>query len=113
MHRLALAVPILAIGFAVLASDDARPDRIGQKFDHAVLTDLDGKAFALKNLGDRSAIVVAFLSFDCPVSNNYASTLSELSKQLAAKRVAFVAVAPCDEPSAEIRKRAEEFKIAF
>jgi hypothetical protein len=103
------------MGLAIAASpndEGARPDRIGQKFDHVIFTDLNGQAQPLKMAARKSALVVAFLSFDCPVSNSYVESLKEITRQQA-DRVGVVGVIPGDDPSAELKKKLSEFKIEF
>ncbi len=58
------------------------------------------------------AVVVVFVSFDCPIAKSYLAPLGELSKAYADKSVAVVGVCP-EEGPAEVKKRAAEFKLAF
>jgi hypothetical protein len=113
-----MRLPTLAICFAIAGiviaanppEDTARPDRIGQRLDHVVVTDFDGASTALKMPAGKSALVVAFMSFDCPVSNSYVEPLKEIVKQHG-DRVGLVAVVPSDDPIAELKKKISEFKI--
>ena len=47
---------------------------------NVAFTDAADKPFALYDLKDRKAIVVVFLSFECPMSTNYAEPLADLAK---------------------------------
>src|SRR6266542_1563128 len=58
------------------------------------------------------AVVVVFISFECPVAKSYIAPLGELAKTYAEKGVTLVAVCPDDGP-AEVKKQAAEFKVAF
>ena len=87
-------------------------DKLGKKIDALVFTGLDGSAVPMIAMKDAKAIVITFLSFDCPVSNDYSTTLTLLYKQYADKGVVFAAVSPDGDP-AELRKHADEFKIPF
>src|SRR5207249_2862355 len=59
---------------------------------------------------DAKAVVVVFVSFECPVAKSYFAPLGELAKAYAAKGVAVVAVCP-DEGAAEVKTHAAEFKL--
>jgi peroxiredoxin len=72
-----------------------------------------GKAVAWKDLAGDKATVVVFLSFDCPISNGYATPLAELADVYAKKGVKFVGICPCDDSAADIAKKAKEFKLPF
>jgi peroxiredoxin len=106
-----LAVCLLAPGFA----QNARPanSKIGNKIDNFTLKDAAGKPFALYDLREKKAIVVVFLSFDCPVSTNYSPTLVGLMKDYSERGVAFVGICPCDDDAAQVAKQAKEFGIPF
>ncbi|MCE9531650.1 MAG: redoxin family protein [Planctomycetes bacterium] len=106
-----LALAVLCGPVAAQAEVPVVIDRLGKKID-ATFTDLNGKPAPLSAFKDKKAIVVVFLSFDCPVSNSYAVTLTEMNKQYGDKGAAFVAVSTSDDP-AEVRKQASEFKIPF
>src|SRR5262249_18113202 len=68
--------------------------------------DADGKSAAWADLTGAKATVVVFLAFDCPVSNSYATPLSELATAYAGKGVKFIGMCPCDDPAAAIVKQA-------
>src|SRR5262249_36821744 len=67
----------------------------------------------LHDLKDRDAVVVVFLSFDCPVSRGYTANLAELAKTYGERKVAFLGVCPGDEELAALAKHAEEFALGF
>jgi len=97
---------------AVRAEPALVTEKLGKKIDSVIFTDLDGKPAPMNAIKDKKAIVVVFLSFDCPVSNDYSTTLTELHRQFAPQGVAFIAVSTSDD-RAEIKKLAGEFKIPF
>lgn len=115
MPRFACATAALLLLAAASPAADPTPatDRLNKKIDNFTLTAADGKAAALHDLTDRKAVVVVFLSFDCPVSNHYATTLAELHAAHADQGVAFAGVVPGDEPAAAVVKKAAEFKLPF
>jgi peroxiredoxin len=109
----------LAAGMALLAGA-ARPetppsnDKINKRIDNFTLKDTGGKPTALYDLKHRKAVVVVFLSFDCPVSNSYAPALAELAKTYGPQGVAFLAVNSSDEgDAAHFAKQAAGYKLSF
>src|SRR5262249_12728687 len=98
---LTLALACLA-GLAPPARPDAKPanDKINTKVGNFTLTYVGGRPFALHDVKDARAVVVVFLSFDCPVSNSYAQPLAELHRAYAPKAVAFLRVALADDARA-------------
>src|SRR5207248_3195301 len=63
---------------------------------------------------DRKAVVVVFLSFECPVSTSYAPVLAALAKTYASKGVAFLAVNSSDDgDAAQFARQAAEYKLPF
>lgn len=61
----------------------------------------------------RKAVVIAFLSFDCPMSTSYSTQLTDLAKTYGPKGVGFVGVCPCDDDAALVAKHADQYKLAF
>ena len=121
LARLGFAFAVIAFGAAVVGlrtpatGADPAPstDRLNKAVDNVTFTDGGGKASALKDHAGKTATVVVFLSFDCPVSNSYASTLAALHKTYAEKGVGFVALVPTDDDAAKVAKKAAEFKYPF
>jgi peroxiredoxin len=113
------AVPLLSLAVSLAAlpapASDPPPstDRLNKEIDNVAVTDAAGKPAALKDHAGKTATVVAFLSFDCPVSNGYAATLAELHKTYSAKGVGFLAFVPTDDDAARVAKKAAEFKYPF
>jgi peroxiredoxin len=99
---------------AARVEDPPSNDKINKKIDNFALRDAKGQPVALYDLKDKKAVVVVFLSFECPVSNSYASTLAELAKTYTEKGVAFLAVNSSDDGDvAQFAKQAAEMKIPF
>ena len=70
-------IVLVTLGLASIASatnpKDSKPDSvIGTKAPAPNLTALDGKAVNFDTLRGKTATVVVFISFECPVSNSYA-----------------------------------------
>src|SRR5262245_66639398 len=103
MYRFVCATAALVLLAAVGSAADpsAATDRLNKKIDNVALTAADGKSGALHDLKDRKAVVVVFLSFDCPVSNHYATTLAEMHKTYSDKGVRFLGVVSSDDAPAD------------
>jgi peroxiredoxin len=110
---LAVAI-LLTVATAARAGDAPSTDKINTKITNFTLNDDKGKAVSLHDsFKDAKAVVVVFLSFDCPVSTSYSTTLIELHKNYSGKGVAFLAVCDDDLDAAALAKQAAEFKIPF
>jgi peroxiredoxin len=111
---LALAFVISASAYRGIAQEDAAGTRLGKTIDDFTLADPTGKPVALHDFKERKAVVVVFLSFECPVSVSYSQTLASLHEKYAPRSVAFLGIS-CnpDENAAELAKRVQEFKLPF
>ncbi|MBA4192054.1 MAG: hypothetical protein C0467_29095 [Planctomycetaceae bacterium] len=72
----------------------------------------EGKAFTPYSRGTK-AVVVAFLSFRCPVARDYIEPLSKIAAEYGSKGVTVVGVIPTDDSSADVAKLATEYRAAF
>lgn len=109
-----LGLLIVSAGTSVRAGSDVTVDKLNKKIDNITLHDAKGKARSLYELQNKKAIVIVFLSFDCPVSTSYSSILAELAKTYRDKQVAFVAVNSSDDgDAAHIAQQAAEYKLPF
>ncbi len=89
-------------------------DKLNKKIDNFTLTDDQGKAHSLHGFKDPKAVVVVFLSFECPIANSYAPLLAELHKTYSSKGVHFLAVNASDDLTAtQLAEKAGEFKLPF
>src|SRR4051794_17393810 len=77
-----LMVPVAA---ALLGAGVSRADggpstaRLGKSIENVTLRDAAGTTWALHDQKDRKAVVVVFLSFECPVSTSYAQPLADMA----------------------------------
>jgi peroxiredoxin len=95
-------------------ADNPITTNLGKKIANIPFTDADGKTTHLYELKDKKAIVLVFLSFECPVSTSYSQPLAEIADDLAKREVAFFALtANQEETPAEVVKHAKEFKLPF
>jgi peroxiredoxin/mono/diheme cytochrome c family protein len=109
-----LAGLLLSAGTECRAGPDVVVDKLNKKIDNVTLKDAVGTPRSLYDLKDKKAIVVVFLSFECPVSTSYSSVLAEMAKTYRDKQVAFVAVNSSDDgDAAHFSKQAREYKLPF
>jgi peroxiredoxin len=114
--RLAVLVTLASAMFAGAPRADQAPstDKLNKKIEDFTLQDGAGKAVSLYGLKDRKAVVVVFLSFDCPVSTSYSTALTGLARTYEKRGVAFLAVNSSDEDdAATLARKAEEHKLPF
>jgi peroxiredoxin len=87
---------------------------VGQKIANISFTGADGKTFALHDFKGKKAVVLVFLSFDCPVSTSYSQPLADIAGEYQKQGCAFVGLTTNqDETAAEVAKHAKEFNVAF
>ena len=118
MRVTALGLAILSIAcLTTLASadeEDAASTRLGKTIEDFKLVDGAGKQVALSDFKDRKAVVIVFLSFECPVSTGYSQTLATLHEKYQPRGVGFLGISCNPEMSAaELAKHVKECKFPF
>ncbi|MBN9121500.1 MAG: redoxin family protein [Planctomycetes bacterium] len=104
---LALLTAVVAAPFGTAAPDKAKPAAA------FTLTGDDGTSWAVRDQKAK-AVVFAFLSPECPMSNSYVPALNEVAGKYADKGVTVVGVYPDpDVAAAAAAAHAKEYKIAF
>jgi len=101
-----IAVPLLALA----AAYGAIPARVPQ----FSLTDTSGRVHTPSEWAQKRAVVLLFVSTDCPLSNRYVPEMNRLNNDYLAKGVAFYAVqgdATIAEP--DVRRHVKEFGYTF
>jgi peroxiredoxin len=110
-----LAHSATALGAEAVESDPAAPvsrSRTGRVVPPIRLRDTAGKEWSLSAAEGGRATVVAFLNFNCPVSNQCVPVLNDLADRFGTEGVTFIAVV-CDAADAvEVDRLAAESKIA-
>jgi peroxiredoxin len=94
--------------------DDVPTARLGKKIGNLKFANGSGPATALYDLKNKTAVVIVFLSFECPVSNSYAEMLKQTAEEFGKSDVAFLGltVNP-DEDAAAITKHVRDSKLPF
>jgi peroxiredoxin len=101
-------------GSSLRAENAASTDKIGKKIERVSFKDAAGKPLTLDDLKAKKAVVVVFLSFECPVSTSYAQVLTDLARTYGPRDVAFLGITTNDdETAAEVARLAAEFKLPF
>jgi peroxiredoxin len=111
---------LLMIGLVMLGAtaraDEPAPSKakLGKQIPNLTFVDDKGKSWALHDLKDQKAVVIVFMSFECPVSNGYCPTLIDMVKEFGAHGVTFVGLTVNEDDSREhVAKQAKEFDANF
>lgn len=105
---------VFAIPGSVCNAQEPSTANLAKKIPNLTFQDEQGKSFSLYDLKDRRAIVIVFLSFECPVSNGYTAPLANMQRQYEKHGVSFLALTVNEDDSrAQVAKYAAEFKIPF
>jgi peroxiredoxin len=87
------AILVLALLFAAASALTAEAPAIGAAAPDFQLTTLDGKSFSLSSAAKaHKAVVLMFISTQCPYSNAYNDQMKELANAYAAKGVLFAGI---------------------
>jgi peroxiredoxin len=87
---------------------------IGEKLAPFALKNYDGKNVDLKSYQGNKAVVLMFISTQCPVSNGYNDRMASLAKDYTGKGVAVVGInANKQESTDEIARHAKEHGFPF
>ncbi len=85
-----------------------------KKVDDFKLKDYNGKEYSLSNYKEAKAIVLIFISTQCPVSNGYNGRMAELYKEFKDKNIVFLGINSNKEETVDaIKKHAEEKGLNF
>lgn len=84
------------------------------KFEDFTLQDYDGKNYSLSDFKNSKAIVIIFVSTQCPVSNDYNSRMEKLYKEYSQKEIAFLGInSNKEEQVEEIKEHAKKNNLSF
>jgi peroxiredoxin len=117
MRRTAILAAILvALTLSLSARADPPTGRsnVGKKIANLTFIDAAGKKLVLHDLKGQKAIVIVFLSFDCPISTSYSQPLTDIHNQLHKYGVTVIGLVPSqDMTPAEVAKKTREYKLPF
>lgn len=115
MPRLAVrlvfaAIVLLFVSAPIYAGNGAAVEKV----DDFTLTDYNGKQHRLSDYKDAKAVVLIFVSTQCPVSNAYNERMAKLHEDFKERGVAFLGInANVAEDVSNIKKHAAENKLPF
>jgi peroxiredoxin len=113
VRRFVLAAVCLHLTHPCMAQEPASTARLGRPIANFPFADA-GRQRSLHGYKGKKAVVVAFLSFECPIATSYASTLTELATAYTERGVAFLGIHAGEEASAdEISRQARELQLSF
>lgn len=107
---------VALLGYPATAHAQQVPSnvKLGKKIDNIVFQDASGKARALHDYQGKKAIVIVFLSFECPVATSYSPVLADMVKKYEKQGVAFLGFCTGEEDdAAKVARQAEEYKLPF
>jgi peroxiredoxin len=98
----------------LVCAQDAPRAKVGEKIANLAFKDAQGGIHQLQDLKGKKAIVLVFLSFDCPISASYSQPLSDMAKEFGKYGVTIWGLTTnMDESRADIAKHAKEFNLTF
>ena len=104
----------VAILFFIVSFTQAAPTDAPSKIENFSLKDYNGKEFSLKDFKDSKAIVIMFISTQCPVSNGYNSRMEQLYNDYKKKGVSFVGInSNKQETPEDIKNHAKKHDLDF
>ena len=91
--------------------DRAAADLVGRRVPSFALKDAAGETRSLADYGDKRAVVLVFLSTECPIANEYLPVIAELASKEAEQSVQWLAVysSPSDD-AAKIAAHVKQFE---
>lgn len=88
--------------------------QIPTKYENFTLQGIDGKNYSLSDFKNYKAIVIIFISTQCPVSNDYNSRMEKLYQDYKNRGVAFIGINSNKEESVEkIREHSKKNNLNF
>jgi peroxiredoxin len=106
-----IALNILIYGYSI--NQNQLPDEI-KKVENFTLKDYNGKSHSLKDYKKAKAIVLMFISTQCPVSNSYNEKMNKIYDDYHSKNIAFIGInANRTEDISTIKKHAENHDFIF
>src|SRR6266481_3930952 len=99
---------------SAFAQSEPSKAKLGEKMPNLTFKDDKGKIHRLYELENKKAIVIVFLSFECPVSKSYSEPLSEIASEFGKFGVTVWGLTTNEDDSREdIAKHAKQFDLTF
>ena len=107
MKKLILFFVLIFSAFGYIQSDK-------KVFDDFRLQDYTGKFYSLSDFKNSKAIVIIFVSTQCPVSNDYNSRMEKIHKEYSEKGITFIGInSNKEETVEEIKEHAKKNNLSF
>ncbi|KAF0242207.1 MAG: hypothetical protein FD180_4035 [Planctomycetota bacterium] len=114
MKKLSVVLPAFFVAAVFLRpSADPKPGAPGASLDGFTLKDQGGGERTLASLADQKAVVLVFISTQCPISNRYLPELAGIAKDYSGRAVAVLAVNSNLNEQLELAAHAKEQGIPF
>ncbi len=112
--RMLSLLAVLAFSTAAFAQGEPSRAKLGEKMPNFTFKDAAGKTYRLYELENQKAIVLAFVSFECPVSNSYLAPLTEIQKEFGKFGVTVWGLTTNEDDTLDdIAKSVKRFDLAF
>jgi peroxiredoxin len=103
-----------AVACSVRADQKAPTAKLGKQVADFTFQQPDGRTLSLHDLKEKKAIVIVFLSFDCPVSTSYSPLLAEMAREFGKQGVSFIGLTTNEgETPAQVARQAGEYALPF
>jgi peroxiredoxin len=95
-------------------ADKVSVEKLNKTIDDFTLADAKGKSVSLHGIKEKKAVVVVFLSFECPVCTGYAPALIDLHKTYSGRGIEFLGICPNNDLTpAQLADKAAEYRLPF
>ncbi|HEX4000803.1 MAG TPA: redoxin domain-containing protein [Pirellulales bacterium] len=96
------------------AATNAVAQLIGRRVSNFVVKDAGGQTKSLADYADKQAVVLVFVSSQCPIANEYLPIIEELAKKFADRSVQFLTVYSSPSDTAEkVAAQQKQFKLTL
>ena len=111
---IALLIALVGIPLRPVQATEASKAKLGEKIPNLAFKDVEGKIHRLHDQKDKKAIVLVFLSFECPVSTSYSQPLSDMANEFGSHGVVVWGLTTNeDDTRADVAKHAKDFSLSF
>jgi peroxiredoxin len=105
--------PLIAFALLAVLRADEPASPVGREAGAVRLPDASGKERTLAEFSEAKAVVLVFVSTQCPISNRYLPELGAMAKEYADRGVVVLAANPNRNEQGEIEAHAKERGVLF
>lgn len=105
---------LLVASMPTIARCSDETSKLLQVNEKQEFSDLEGRWYSLKASEEQRALVLIFVTTDCPIANSYQPLLARLYKEFQSKGFEFVLIheGPDQSPK-KLKEHSEEFSVSF